>query len=220
MPSSYTASARFTLQATGEGLNSWGAILNSGVFQLIDTNINGCLSFALSGTKTLTTQLGAPDEARNATLKITSGSGGTITIPGVPKKYTLINRSGGSVDLTTGSGLTATCQQGEQAEFICDGVNVTKTFATDFGGSRVTSVGSPSASTDAANKAYVDAAAFNANSGVIPGQTGNAGKFLQTNGATASWAFPTISSISDYATDQAARATAAELRTIAWAASL
>lgn len=220
MPSTYTASARYTLQATGENNNTWGTILNSGVFQLVDTNINGCLSFSLSGTKTLTTANGATDEARNATLKITSGSGGTITIPSVAKKYTVINNSGGAVVLTTGSGTAGTCQQSEQAEFVCDGTNVTKTFATDFGGSRVTSVGTPSVSTDAANKAYVDNAAFNANAGVLPGQAGNAGKFLITNGASASWAFPSVSSISDYATDQATRATALDLRAIAWAVSL
>ena len=30
MPSSYTASARFTLQATGENNNTWGVILEFG----------------------------------------------------------------------------------------------------------------------------------------------------------------------------------------------
>jgi hypothetical protein len=217
---SYTSGGRYTLQDTGSNNNTWGNILNSGVFTLIDTNVNGVLSFALSGTKTLTTELGATDEARNAVLKITSGSGGTITIPSVSKKYTVINNAGGPVGVTTGSGAVGVCQQNEQAEFVCDGTNVTKTFATDFGGSRVTSVGTPSVSTDAANKAYVDNAAFNANAGVLPGQTGNSGKFLTTNGAAASWAFPTVSSISDYATDQATRATALDLRAIAWAVSL
>ncbi len=36
MPSTYSARARYTLQAPGENLNLWGVILNQGVFALVD----------------------------------------------------------------------------------------------------------------------------------------------------------------------------------------
>ena len=68
VPSSYTLSCRFTLQATGENNNTWGTILNNGVFALVDYALAGRLAFALSGVKTLTTALGATDEARAAML--------------------------------------------------------------------------------------------------------------------------------------------------------
>lgn len=46
-------------------------------------------------------------------------------------------------------------------------------------------VPAPSAATDAANKAYTDALAF---ATALPNQAGQSGKFVTTNGTTASWA--------------------------------
>lgn len=196
MPSTYTASGRFTLQATGENLNTWGAILNSGVFQLVDTNINGCLSFALSGTKTLTTANGSTDEARYAILYVTSGSGGTVVIPAVSKEYTVVNSAGGAVVVScAGGGATATCQSGETAKFTCDATNVRKIIGTDFGGSRITSVATPFNTTDAANKAYVDNTAWAYNAGALPAQAGSANKFLQTDGTSPTWTYPTVAQV-------------------------
>lgn len=191
MPSSYTASARYTLQAAGENLNTWGLILNSGVFQLVDDNINGRTTFTLSGSKTLTTANGATDEARRAILDVTGGSGGTITIPSVSKLYMVRNASTGDVVLTTGAGRTATVVAGVIAQVVCDATNVD--LAVSF-----KNVPTPVANTDAVNKAYSDAqlaaaktytdnTAFTANAGILPGQSGNAGKFLTTNGSVASW---------------------------------
>lgn len=49
----------------------------------------------------------------------------------------------------------------------------------DMNGDKITELGTPTSSTDAATKAYVDA--------VIPDQTGNSGEFLTTNGSALSW---------------------------------
>ena len=55
------------LQATGENNNTWGVILNAGVFQLVDDNINGRLEFVLNRREDpQRTVLGATDEARMA----------------------------------------------------------------------------------------------------------------------------------------------------------
>lgn len=51
-------------------------------------------------------------------------------------------------------------------------------------GYKITDLNTPTASTDAANKAYVDGVAFSA---ALPSQTGNAGKFITTDGSSASW---------------------------------
>ena len=58
--------------------------------------------------------------------------------------------------------------------------------------------------------------------GALPGQPGNAGRFLTTNGATASWGDVTVTTaqITDYASDQAAKAAAATRLSVAFAAAL
>lgn len=200
MPSSYTASARYTLQATGENLSVWGVILNNGVFQLVDDNVNGIESFALSGAKMLTSVNGATDEARKAILNITGGTGGTITIPSVSKLYVVLNASAGDVILTTGGATNATVKAGEKCFVACDASAVKRVQGTDFGSARLTNVGYPSASTDAASKQYADDLAFTANAGILPAQTGNAGKLLGTNGSVASWRTIAASDLTDYAT--------------------
>jgi hypothetical protein len=124
MPSSYSASARFTLQATGENNNTWGAILNSGVFQLVDDNINGHLLFSLSGEKVLTTALGATDEARMAFLHVSGGAGGIITIPAVPKGYFVHNFAAGSVTVSAGGGSTGIFQSDDAGPVFSDGSTV------------------------------------------------------------------------------------------------
>lgn len=191
MPSNYTTDLRLTLQAAGENLNTWGLILNSGVFQLVDDAIAGIESFSLSGTKTLTTANGATDEARKAILNVTGGTGGTITIPSVSKLYAVRNGSSGNVVVTTGAGVNATLASGALGFAMCSGADVylLQSFKN---------VPTPVASTDAANRAYVDAAeadakaytdatAWTYNAGNLPAQAGNTGKYITTDGATASW---------------------------------
>lgn len=123
MPSSYTTSARFTLQATGENNNTWGVILNSGVFQLVDDNVNGRLAFSLSGAKVLTSALGAADEARLAFLDVTGGSGGSVTIPAVSKGYYVRNASSGDVTVTAGGALNALFKTGDIGPLFSDGAS-------------------------------------------------------------------------------------------------
>lgn len=188
MPSSYTNSLRFVLQATGENLNTWGVLNNNSMIALADYAIAGRAAFTLSGSKTLTTANGATDEARAAMLDITGGTGGTITIPAVSKIYLVRNGASGNVVITTGGSQTVTIRPGESLLVFTDGTDVRSTLSTNFMGNRITNVGTPTASADAATKSYVDTTAWNLNTGVLPGQGGNAGNFLTTNGSVASWA--------------------------------
>jgi len=192
MPSSYSARLRFNLQAAGENLNTWGALLNSGVFQLVEDAISKRVAFTLSGTKTLSTANGTADEARCAFLDVTSGTGGTVTIPAVEKIYVVRNNTSGDVIVTTGAGATATLKSTETNLVVCDGGNVRPLGVNGVG-----------------FKAYVDATAFAATA--LPGQgPGTAGDFIKSNGSTASWEAVTTSDITDYAADQTARQTAQE----------
>jgi hypothetical protein len=223
MPSSYSSSFRLNYQAPGDNLNTWGTILNSGVFQLLEDAVAGMASFTLSGSRVLTSTNGATDEARCAVLNVTGGTGGTITAPSVKKVYLVRNASSGPVIITTGSGVTATFSAGEVGFCAGDGTNFYRTtVTTDFGGVALTSVGAPTANTDAATKGYVDGVAFTMAGGSLPGQSGNAGKALITNGTVASWGIPTLttSDITNYASDQAAKTATATKLAIAFAAAL
>lgn len=114
MPSSYSASLRMTLQASGENTNTWGLILNSGAFQLLDDAIAGSVAVTTYPT-TLTTAPGATDQARCISLFCT-GAGGTITAPSVKKTY-VVDAFGcsGDVSITTGAGKVATVPAGSRA---------------------------------------------------------------------------------------------------------
>lgn len=202
---SYTASARFTLQVPGTNNNTWGAILNTGVFGLVDDNINGRVAFMLSGTKTLTSVNGATDEARNAIIDVTGGSGGTVVIPNVTKAYLVRNGASGVTTIKTSGGVTnADIQPGEVVGVMCDASAVYRVVPTDLSGVRLSDLADPTNPQDAATKAYADALAFTANAGILPGQGGNAGKFLITNGTVASWASVDGSNIPSFSASAAA----------------
>ena len=224
MPSSYTSSFRLNIQAPGDNLNTWGTILNNGVFQLLEDALAGAVTQALSGSLTLSSVNGATDQARCLALNITSGTGGTITAPGVKKLYFVRNAASGAVVVTTGAGATASFAAGEVGFcYSPDGINFYKTSVTTaFGGAILTGVGTPSAATDAATKGYVDGVAFTMAAGALPGQGDNAGKFLSTDGTTASWQTPTVTTaqVTDYASDQAAKTATATKLAVAFAAAL
>jgi hypothetical protein len=186
MPSSYSASLRFELQATGENLNSWGDRLDSALSRADDA-IAGLTTKTLTGNYTLISANGIADEARAATLKLNGSVACTVTIPSVSKNYVVWNASTAVQTITTGAGNVATVQPGEVVLVACDAANVSRILATDFGGKQITSVADPTTPQGAATKAYADNLAFTANAGILPGQVGSAGKFLTTDGTTASW---------------------------------
>lgn len=189
MPSSYTASARFTLQATGENTNTWGVILNSGAFQLIDFAINGIVTISASGATTLTTANGATDQARGAILNYTGATSGTLTIPSVSKVYQ-VRAATAQLTITNGSN-SLTLVAGDSATVATDGTTIWKIQSADFAGRQITNIAAPTSNLHAATKKYVDDTAFSSMSGTFPGQVGNAGKFLTTDGTTPSWAVVT-----------------------------
>ena len=186
MPSTYSSRLRLNYQAPGDSLNTWGTVLNGGVFQLLEDAVSKRTAFTLSGPKMLTTANGADDEARSAILDVTGGTGGTITVPAVEKLYTVRNAASGDVVVTTGGGATATIKPGEVVGVVCDAANVRRVQATDMGGVKLTGLGAPVAGTDAATKAYADALACNEVS--LPGQgAGTVGQYVRSDGAAASW---------------------------------
>lgn len=219
MPSSYTARARFTLQATGENTNTWGVILNQGAFDLIDFAINGVVTISASGATTLTTANGAADQARGAVLNYTGTAAGTLTIPSVEKVYH-VRAATAALTVTNGSS-SLTIAAGDSATVVSNGTAIWKLQDNNRGGARLRNLGAPTADTDAATKRYVDETAFEMAAGSLPGQDGAVG-FLAPNvggPGIAGWRAITATEISDslgYAplgpSDLPVKATGAALR--------
>lgn len=184
MPSSYSASLRLTLQATGENNNTWGVILNNGVFALVDYSIAGRLGLTVSGARTLSTALGATDEARAAFLDVTGGSGGTVTIPAAPKGYFVRNNAAAAVSISAGGAASAIFGPGDAGPCFSDGSN---TYAIRIAGLQLAD--------------YI-AASILVVSGSLPAALGNLGKTLivQDVAGTETWVptFITTANIQDF----------------------
>ena len=181
MPSSWSASLRFELQFTGENINLWGDKLNA-VLAHTDYAVAGFLTKPLSGNVALATANAGDDEARAAMLKFTGAGPFTVTLPSVSKAYLVWNACAAAVTLTTGAGATVSVDAGDIVQVACDGANV-KT--PGYGGVSI--------------KDYVAATAWTYNAGALPAQAGNAGKFVKTDGVTASWQAVASTDLSDNA---------------------
>lgn len=150
MPSTATTRNRLEKQATGENTNTWGSKLNATAFDLIDTALDGRTNFTLSGSKTLSSANFAADEARGRFLDITSGTGGTVTIPAVEKWYIVRNATSGNVVLTTGGATTATVPTGQIQVVVTDGSKVyTDTTVTAAAASAAAAAASAASINDA-----------------------------------------------------------------------
>lgn len=71
------------------------------------------------------------------------------------------------------------------ARYVVASVGLTANFSA--GGFKITNLGTPTAASDAATKGYADGLSFAA---ALPAQGGQAGKFVTTDGTSASWADP------------------------------
>jgi len=179
MPSSWSPSLRFELQFTGENINLWGDKLNA-VLQHADYAVAGWLVKPLTGDAALSTANAADDEARAAMIKFTGAGPFTVTVPSVSKAYLVWNACAAALTLTTGAGATVTLDPGDMAHVVCDGGSVR---TPGYGGLPL--------------KDFIAASALAA-TGSLPGVTGNAGKFLTTDGTGAFWRQPASTDLSDF----------------------
>ncbi|WP_332763917.1 hypothetical protein [Phenylobacterium sp.] len=201
MPSTYSDELGIELQAAGENLNTWGDPKLNNALTRLAKGVAGFISVALTAdvalTSSNTSTTPADFQARHAQLKFTGTGAYTVTVPSSAKSYLVWNACTGTLTLTTGAGTTAEIATGEVVSVMCDATNVKKVKVTDYGASRLTSIADPTSAQDAASKAYVDAQAF---SPALPGQTGNAGKFVTTNGTSASWVALAVADVAGAAT--------------------
>lgn len=119
----YTDRLRLEKQATNTNQNTWGSVLNSNVFDLVDEAVGGVETIALTGANvTLSTANGGTDQARNQALRFTGTGSVTITIPSVEKTYVVQNASNGDVTFSAG-GVTATVAAGDGEVIYSDGTD-------------------------------------------------------------------------------------------------
>lgn len=78
MATSYTKTIGLAKQGSGENANTWGTILNDGVFDLVDnafsTNVSSSIKFNSATSLTLTEFSGAPSQSRLSVIQIVSGT--------------------------------------------------------------------------------------------------------------------------------------------------
>ena len=129
MASTYTNRLGLEKQTDGENPNSWGAILNTNVIDLIDDAIAGYEIVSVSGTGvTLTDNQGSSDQSRNAALEFagTLTANVTITVPAEEKTYFIRENTSGSfaVQMKTAGGTALTLSQGVNTFVACNGTSI------------------------------------------------------------------------------------------------
>lgn len=155
----FTSSNRLTKQPTGGNYNLWGVYLNDNM-DLIDDMKDGNLILSLGTAQhTLTTNTGAADQARMASITVTGSAGtatggtATITAPNVEKLTFVENILSGTSPIvwTNGTGTNITIPNDAVAMVQCDAAGNMKHLApTVFGGKRLTNVGLGTATDDVA----------------------------------------------------------------------
>ena len=129
MASTYTNRLGLEKQTDGENPNSWGAILNTNVIDLLDEAIAGYTIVSVSGVPlTLTDNAGSTDQSRNAALEFagTLTANVTITIPSEQKTYFVRENTSGSfgVQMKTVAGTALELTQGVNIFVACDGASI------------------------------------------------------------------------------------------------
>jgi len=133
MASTYTTRIRLEKQGDGENPNSWGAILNQNVIDLVDQAIASYTTVSISvGDTTLTTNDGSSDQARSAFIEFIGNLTTSINveIPGVSKGYGIRTNfatvsAGATLTLKTAAGTGYSVPTSAANTFVfCDGVSV------------------------------------------------------------------------------------------------
>jgi hypothetical protein len=183
MPSSWSSSLRFELQFTGENINLWGDKLDATLAR-VDDAIAGYVAVAIAGDYVLSSSNNnaSPDEARRAHLKLTGAPAANfaLTVPAVSKSYWIWNATPKVATVTTGAGAVVSVDPGDKVPVWSDGAGVN---TINLGGLDL--------------KPFIAASALAA-TGTLPGLTGNAGKFLFTDGANALWRQLSAADLSDF----------------------
>ena len=197
MASTYTNRLGLEKQTDGENPNSWGAILNTNVIDLIDDAIAGYEIVSVSGTGiTLTDNNGSSDQSRNAALEFagTLTANVTITIPSEEKTYFVKENTTGSfaVQMKTAAGSALNLTQGQNTFVACDGTSIYQldipTSVTSFTANTLTATSITTSILDATDVNSTNVSATTVNTSTVSATV------LNTDG-TATFSGPVIGTV-------------------------
>jgi hypothetical protein len=177
MTDTYTTTNRLIKQTLASNRGQWGDPNINTLVDSVDQSLDGYLEVDCSGGSniTLTSTDAAVDQSRNRMLRFTGTMTASIsvTIPDTTKWYILwdaTTRAGYTLTFKNASGTGVEPTNGQREIVLNDGTDIRKVEAgntlssigapTDnvsFAGFRATNLGAPTATSDAATKAYVDA---------------------------------------------------------------
>jgi len=98
MTTAYTSLLGLALPVTGELQGTWGDTVNQQITELVDASIAGTTTISVDADITLSTTVGAANQARQAILLWTATGTVTrnITAPAQSKAYIVVNNTGGT----------------------------------------------------------------------------------------------------------------------------
>lgn len=130
MASTYSASLRLELMATGDQSGTWGTTTNTNLGTLLEQAITGYLSVAQGDVAnlTLTTVNGGTDQARNAVVNLTGAmtANRNVVVQTAAKVYLIKNNTTGGFNVTakTAAGTGVEIAPGTARWVYSDGTNV------------------------------------------------------------------------------------------------
>jgi hypothetical protein len=175
------------LQGAGDNLNTWGDPKLNNALKRLNYLDAGYQAVTITGDTTLTSSntstTQADFQAYNALIKLTGSptANFAVTVPSLAMRWFFWNATAYTATITTGAGTTYAVEAGDKLPINCDGSGV---FGIAFGAYTL--------------KEYF--AVFSASAGAVPGVTGNAGKYLYTDGASALWRQAQSTDLGDYDT--------------------
>ena len=214
MASSYSPLLRLELMATGEKSGLWGNVTNTNLSTILEQAIAGTVEISITGASspiTLTVANGASDQSRTAILRITGTNASPISIvaPATSKLYFVKNASDQPITIKTSTSTGVAVAVGDSRFIFYDTVTtdfalgpssvVTGTVssvALSGGTTGLTVSGSPITSSGTitiggtlavTNGGTGATSATQAINNLLPSQTGQASKYLKTNGTNVSW---------------------------------
>jgi len=151
MASTYSPSLRIELIGAGEQAGTWNTTTNSNLGTIIESAIAGYVSVSVTSANQAFTALdGAPDQARNAVIALTTTTTANFAVYAPPqeKTYIIYNTTAYTATIynstvlgnTTAAGTGIAVVAGSKVLVFSDGTNFYSTSAADLTGA-VTSVG-------------------------------------------------------------------------------
>ena len=190
--STYSSNLRIELPTSGTQAGVWGDTTNNNLAYILDTAVSGYQTVSVtSASQALTytngpTSTAASNQAVYAMLRFTTTTGAAFAVyaPPASKAYIVWNNSGYSMTVynssvignTTAAGTGVTVTDGSKVMVWSDATNFYALQAANLTGTLAIANGGTGQAT--AN------AALNA---LLPVQTSNANKYLQTDGTNTSW---------------------------------